>query len=127
MNWILSPLLPLALFCGMTFLFLGLYLSSRREFSLLAAKFEKLQRQTAQQRELQEALLANLAADVQQFRDAPRPQPAATISMNLTRRHQVLRLARKGESAEAIAASLQTPLREVELLLKVHRGLPPPE
>ncbi len=125
MNWILSPLLPLALFCGMTILFLGLYLSARREFSLLAAQFGKLQKQTAQQRELQEALLANLAAEVQQLRDAPRVQPAATISMNLTRRHQVLRLARQGESAEAIAASLRTPLREVELLLKVHRGIPP--
>jgi DNA-binding NarL/FixJ family response regulator len=109
----------------MTILFLGLYLSARREFSLLAAQFEKLQKQTAQQRELQEALLANLAAEVQQLRDAPRVQPAATISMNLTRRHQVLRLARQGESAEAIAASLRTPLREVELVLKVHRGIPP--
>jgi DNA-binding NarL/FixJ family response regulator len=109
----------------MTFLFLGLYLSARREFSMLAAQFEKLQKQTGQQRELQEVLVANLAAEVQQLRDAPRVQPAATISMNLTRRHQVLRLAKLGESAEAIAASLRTPLREVKLLLKVHRGFPP--
>jgi DNA-binding NarL/FixJ family response regulator len=44
-------------------------------------------------------------------------------SMNLTKRSQVLRLHRRGESAEQIAAALHLPRNEVELLLKVHRTI----
>jgi hypothetical protein len=40
--------------------------------------------------------------------------------MNLTRRSHALRLHRTGSSPEHIAASLEVPRQEVELLLKVH-------
>jgi hypothetical protein len=40
--------------------------------------------------------------------------------MNLTRRTHALRLHRKGSSPEHIAASIEAPRQEVELLLKVH-------
>jgi hypothetical protein len=46
---------------------------------------------------------------------APRP------GMNLDRRSQALRMRRRGESPAQIAASLDLPLQEVDLLLKVHR------
>ena len=41
-------------------------------------------------------------------------------SFNLNKRTQVLRMSRRGERAENIAASLSLPRREVELLLKIH-------
>ena len=45
---------------------------------------------------------------------------APRSSLNVGKRTQVLRLARRGEPPEKIAALLGLPLREVELLLKVH-------
>ncbi len=50
----------------------------------------------------------------------PPPAPARR-SVNLSKRSQVIRLSRRGEQAETIAATLGLPRREVELLLKVHR------
>lgn len=57
--------------------------------------------------EQQPALMANPAA--------PRP------GFNLGKRTQALRKHRLGESPQQIASSLELPLQEVELLLKVHR------
>jgi DNA-binding NarL/FixJ family response regulator len=45
----------------------------------------------------------------------PRP------SMNVTRRSQALRLHRNGDSPERIAAALEVPRQEIDLLLKVHQ------
>ena len=49
------------------------------------------------------------------------PVPARR-SVNLSRRSQVIRLSRRGEPVETIAATLGLPRREVELLLKVHQA-----
>jgi hypothetical protein len=46
----------------------------------------------------------------------PAPNP---VGLNVNKRTQVLRLARRGETPEKIAALLGLPKREVELLLKV--------
>ncbi|HYL77324.1 MAG TPA: hypothetical protein VEU96_24130 [Bryobacteraceae bacterium] len=40
--------------------------------------------------------------------------------LNLNKRTQVIRMSRRGERSESIAASLSLPRRQVELLLKVH-------
>jgi DNA-binding NarL/FixJ family response regulator len=63
--------------------------------------------------------LENLAQRVGESQ-APRP---AEPGMNLTKRSQVLRLHRQGESSAHIAAVLHLPLAEVELVLKVHRAV----
>jgi len=47
------------------------------------------------------------------------PAPSRS-GLNLSRRSQVIRMSRRGERAENIAATLSLPRREVELLLKVH-------
>jgi hypothetical protein len=47
--------------------------------------------------------------------------PPARRSVNLSKRSQVIRLSRRGEPIETIAATLGLPRREVELLLKVHQ------
>jgi hypothetical protein len=41
--------------------------------------------------------------------------------LNLGKRSQVLRMHRNGEAAERIAAALEIPRQEVDLLIKVHR------
>ncbi len=46
--------------------------------------------------------------------------PPGRRSVNLSKRSQVIRLSRRGEPPETIAATLNLPRREVELLLKVH-------
>jgi len=47
--------------------------------------------------------------------------PSLKASLNLNKRTQVLRMSRRGERSENIAASLSLPRNEVELLLKIHR------
>jgi hypothetical protein len=66
--------------------------------------------------------LEDLNARVQNVEDragmAVPPPPRA--SLNLNKRTQVIRMSRRGEATEYIAASLSIPRREVELLLKVY-------
>ncbi len=52
---------------------------------------------------------------------APKPTPSG---LNLNRRSQALRMARRGDRPDQIAAALQLPHTEVNLLLKVHRAVP---
>lgn len=49
------------------------------------------------------------------------PPPPVLSGLNMGKRSQAIRLARRGEKSAQIAAALQIPAREVELLLKVHR------
>jgi len=52
----------------------------------------------------------------------PVPAPASARSgFNLSKRSQALRMHRRGDNSNQIAAALQIPVQEVELLLKVHR------
>lgn len=63
----------------------------------------------------------------QRFQEVPQqpvisqvPAPPKS-GLNLSKRSHVLRMSRHGDSPEQIAASLDVPLQEVDLLLKVHR------
>jgi len=47
--------------------------------------------------------------------------PGPKIGLNLTKRAQALRMHRRGDPPEQIAALLDIPFQEVDLLLKVHR------
>lgn len=49
------------------------------------------------------------------------PQISQKRSLNVSKRSQVIRLSRRGEPVETIAATLGLPRREVELLIKVHQ------
>jgi hypothetical protein len=61
-----------------------------------------------------------------QVRDIGTQAPAAALGsgprsgLNLSKRSQVLRMHRKGDPQDQIAATLGVPLQEVELLIKVH-------
>ncbi len=78
-----------------------------------------------------EAALAGLCAEVEACRDRVREleqqaaasplAPGPRAGMNLSKRSQALRLHRRGDPPEQIAAALEIPHQEVDLLLKVHR------
>jgi hypothetical protein len=60
-------------------------------------------------------------ADLQhQPHSGPAPGPPR-FGLNLCKRSQVLRMHRKGDATDHIAATLDVPLQEVNLLIKVHR------
>jgi hypothetical protein len=67
-----------------------------------------------------------LKAEVERLREsvdrleASRPSQRAGAGINLTKRAQVIRMHRRGESVSSIAAALETPANEIALLLKVH-------
>jgi hypothetical protein len=59
----------------------------------------------------------------QQPSEETRPaQPQSRPALNLSRRGQVLRLARRGERAEQISAAVGIPSNEVQLMLKLHQA-----
>jgi hypothetical protein len=49
------------------------------------------------------------------------PPPAIRSGFNLSKRSQAIRMNRRGETPSQIAAALELPQGEVDLLLKVHR------
>ncbi|HYW48855.1 MAG TPA: hypothetical protein VE959_38685 [Bryobacteraceae bacterium] len=70
---------------------------------------------------LQERLDA-LAVKLEEVGRQARAVPSAPKpGFNLTKRSQALRVYRRGEPPDQIAAALDLPLQEVDLLLKVHR------
>jgi hypothetical protein len=72
---------------------------------------------------MQESLDA-LAAKIQAAQQQPPLETAPVLpqrGLSPARRTQALRLHRRGESPEQIAAALEIPLAEVALLLKMHR------
>jgi hypothetical protein len=82
-------------------------------------------RQTAQESATGElnAQMAQLSArvlDAEERTGVLVPPTAPRSGFNLNKRSQVIRMSRRGEQAEKIAASLNLPRREVELLLKVY-------
>jgi DNA-binding NarL/FixJ family response regulator len=75
-----------------------------------------------------EQTVDSLSAAFEQIRerlDEPAPAPTVTWSgtpaVNLTRRGQVLRLFRRGDSPRQIASSLGMRKGEVDLIVKVHQ------
>jgi len=68
------------------------------------------------------AAVDRLATEVRELPPATSPPAVGPprSGMNLTKRSQILRLHRRGDSPEQIATGLEIPLQEVTLLLKVH-------
>lgn len=118
-----------ALLCGLDLGAVGLawvsLIRSRAWMQILRLENERLrEEQDAAIASLQERL-ESLAAQIQELRvqsAAGGRAPAAPSggAINLSRRSQALRLRRRGEEPAQIAAALEIPLQEVQLLLKVH-------
>lgn len=121
MDWMLHALLPLALAAVGLLLSLLLFLSLKRDLvsvrKLWAGERQSLLTAHEQLREEIHQLRQRVQEGMQPAEVTPAPQLVS--GMNLSRRAQVLRMARRGERPEQIAAALGIPLREVELLLKI--------
>jgi hypothetical protein len=75
-----------------------------------------------------EGNVRELSASVNQIRVERETEALAAAhalgqGLNLTKRAQVVRMERRGETIHSIAAALQTPVNEVELILKLERLL----
>jgi hypothetical protein len=119
----LIPLAPFLLIGIHSVLFLFLFLCLEHEMRILKLRWKR--RQTAQEsatNDLQ-AQVAELNArvlDTEERTGVLVPPSPPQSGLNLTKRSQVIRMSRRGEQAEKIAAALNLPRREVELLLKVY-------
>lgn len=102
----------------------GLFLVSKREIARVALRRrrgdETLAQSLDQLKSELDALRAGAAEFDRRLRELP-AQAAPEAEMDPVRRAQVLRMHRRGERPEQIAAALGLPRGEVDLLLKLHR------
>jgi hypothetical protein len=92
---------------------------------VLHVKVRNLARLMREEREHFKSSMERWTEEVESLRtEAPaeikRPT-AGQQALNLNKRGQVLRMRRRGENPETIAAALSMPRNEVDLLLKVHQ------
>jgi hypothetical protein len=119
----LIPLAPFLLIGINSVLCLFFFLCLEHEMRIMKLRLNR--RQNAQQTAADElkAQVAELTARVLDTEErtgvlvAPTPPKSG---LNLNKRSQVIRMSRRGEQAGKIAASLNLPQREVELLLKIY-------
>jgi hypothetical protein len=120
-DWILNPIAQYAL-VGLGLVgCLYLWISAKMEMN-------SVRRAVTNSRQTVDAGLQNLFASLEEVKASaatpkaepePLPTPAGLLSLNLTKRAQALRMYRRGETPSSIAAALQTPSNEIELLLKL--------
>jgi len=115
-----SPYLALA---GLALFVLVLHFTLRRTLHRSTAAVKRdLQQVESQLARLRDDLSCAMTriADAEERTGVLVPPPAPKSGLNLNRRTQVIRMSRRGDHPENIAASLGLPKQEVELLLKVH-------
>lgn len=120
--------LPMALLCGLSLASAALSLlvlararvptgSTRRKASAEAGRLNDTVRAVQQAVET----LSEEVRELRQHPALPAPDGAPKAGLNLNKRAQALRMHRRGEPPEQIAATLAVSRQEVDLLLKVHR------
>ena len=117
------PLAPYALLAAGCIFGLFFLLSFEKEIRGLKSRLGRRQAgDSAATRDLKVQVqeLNERLRDAEERAGIPIAPPAPKASLNLNKRTQVLRMSRRGERSENIAASLSLPRREVELLLKIH-------
>jgi hypothetical protein len=117
---------PLAVMCGLGLGGVALSIVAIAHAKSSARYFDR--RSKAAQARLNAELasakekVSELEGEVCQMREqSPQMPSPPRPGFNLTTRSQALRMYRRGDSPGQIASTLQVPLEEVELLLKVHR------
>jgi cell division protein FtsB len=121
-------LLPLSILCGLILCgtAISLFAVYRAHCLLRQMNARAAERQSQEDAGLQ-ALRDTVDALSAQIHDLQNHPPVAPLpglpkpSLNLSKRSNALRMHRRGEGAGQIAAALELPRQEVDLLLKVHR------
>jgi hypothetical protein len=121
LDWLVSPVTQYGIIGTGLLGCLGLWIAVKRELRTVRSRL-------ANSRESIDMGLQNLSSALEEVRnlqkaDPPPAMPKDGFSLNLTKRAQALRMYRRGETVASIAAALQTPSTEIELLLKVDRLL----
>ena len=122
------PILQLSILCGLALAAAAVTLFVGYRAHLLLAEIDTRARHARVQKEeeiqpLRESLdaLSAQVHDLQRHPQTALPAGVPKAGFNLSKRSQALRMHRRGEAPEQIAASLELPRQEVDLLLKVHR------
>jgi biopolymer transport protein ExbB/TolQ len=118
--------LSIAVLYGMLLisLALGLFALLRANVLARAARIAAEARDEGLQAGLDDLVrrLDELTSQIREIQEQPTaPAHLPRAGFNLTKRSQALRMHRRGEDPERIAAALESPVQEIELLLKVHR------
>jgi len=117
------PLAPCALIAAACIFGLFFLLSFEKEMHRLKSRLSRRQagdNVSTRDLKVQMEQLDERLRDAEERAGVPLAPASPKASLNLAKRTQVLRMSRRGERTENIAASLSLPRREVELLLKIH-------
>jgi len=124
LDWILSPLTPYALIALALIACIACFISTKSEVSRLRRASDASQDALKQKLEEMQSAVSTMGRqrpEPPQLIEVPvRASASVRPSLNLTKRTQALRMRRRGESIESIAAALATPRNEIELLVKVY-------
>ena len=121
LDWIMSPLTPFVAIVLVLIAALACFVSAKREVYRLRQNADATQMALARKLEQVESAVAQIGEPkIEASAPAAPTRPTLGPSLNLTRRTQALRMRRRGESVESIAAALSAPRNEIELLLKVY-------
>lgn len=123
LTWIASPLTLIALSGAGMAACVFLFVTLKKEIAETGAAYRD--RIAALETALKElgASLDQLKRDLAEAEARAEAAARPVTGMNLNKRGQALRMHRRGETPDQIAAALGVPVNEVELLLKVHRTL----
>ena len=119
----LIPLAPFILIGINSLLCLAFFLCLEHEMRILTMRSKrrhKAQESATEKLKTQIAELGARVLEAEQRAGVLVPPTPPKSGLNLNKRTQVIRMSRRGEQADKIAAALNLPQREVELLLKVH-------
>jgi hypothetical protein len=118
LNWILSPLTMYGAMALTLAGCLALFFSFKVEVGRVQRRGDAVKENLASQVRDMEASVGTLQ---QKLLEVGGRATQGTPAMNINRRVQVLHMHHRGESVETIAAALNTPRNEVELLLRVQK------
>jgi hypothetical protein len=120
LDWLLNPLAQYGMLGAGLIACLALFLAVKLEVGEVRHGAQESRDALAAQVQEMESALGHIRQSVTEIEERP-----AVISpgLNLTRRAQALRMHRRGESVETIAAALSAPRNEIDLLLKLQTML----
>jgi hypothetical protein len=119
------PLVTLALLALTLVILLGVWIGGRRDHSWLK---RKLERQETRHKDSEQFLLEQVSAlrerliEIEERSSLLVQPPPARSGMNLSKRAQAIRMVRRGDTPEQVAAALAIPQNEVKLLLRVFKA-----
>ncbi len=118
----LAPFLLIALNSALCLFFVLYAKHDMRAMQLRWKRLHTSQKSTIEVLKIQIAELSERVLDAEDRTGVLVPPAPPQSGLNLNKRTQAIRMSRRGEQPDKIAAALSLPQREIELLLKVHRN-----